>query len=246
MTRVVSLVPSLTETLHAWGHDPVACTRFCLRDDLPTVGGTKDPDLDAIEALAPDLVVVDREENRREDAEELVERGIEVHVLHIASLVDVGEQLPMLAARLGLDIDPPVPAAEPTATGSARSAAEPTTVTSARLAAQPTAVTSARSVVVPIWRRPWMILGPGTYGADLLGRLGFDVVGTESYQQVDELPGADLVIAPDEPYPFAERHRSELSVASEVVFVDGRDLLWWGARTSAALDRLGRQLASRS
>ena len=67
--RVVSLVPSVTESLLAWGVVPVACTRFCEQPDLVHVGGTKDPDIDAIVSHAPSLVVVDREENRRDDAE---------------------------------------------------------------------------------------------------------------------------------------------------------------------------------
>ena len=78
--RVVSLLPSVTETLRTWRLDPVACTRFCEQPDLPRVGGTKDPDVDAIVALRPDLVVVDEEENRREDAEALVAAGLEVFV----------------------------------------------------------------------------------------------------------------------------------------------------------------------
>ena len=57
LSRVVSLVPSITETLSSWDVTPVACTRFCERPDLPHVGGTKDPDIDDIVALAPDLVV---------------------------------------------------------------------------------------------------------------------------------------------------------------------------------------------
>src|SRR5205807_1142907 len=68
--RVVSLVPSVTESLLAMGVTPVAVTRFCEQPGLPTVGGTKDPDVAAIVALGPDLVVVDEEENRREDADE--------------------------------------------------------------------------------------------------------------------------------------------------------------------------------
>ena len=74
--RVVSLVPSVTETLLAWGIEPVACTRFCEQPDLPHVGGTKDPDLASIIGLAPDLVVLDREENRKEDAEALASAGM--------------------------------------------------------------------------------------------------------------------------------------------------------------------------
>ncbi len=63
--RIVSLVPSFTETLSAWDRTPIGCTKFCERDDLEHVGGTKIPDIDHIVALAPDRVVVDVEENRR-------------------------------------------------------------------------------------------------------------------------------------------------------------------------------------
>src|ERR1700722_16311098 len=99
--RVVSLVPSVTETLLAWGIEPVACTRFCEQPTLTHVGGTKNPDVDAIVALSPDLVVLDEEENRREDFESLVGAGLEVHALAIRDLDDVGPALTALAARLG-------------------------------------------------------------------------------------------------------------------------------------------------
>ena len=57
--------------------------------------------------------------------------------------------------------------------------------------------------------------------------------------------GADIVIAPSEPYPFAERHRAELEQVAPVVFIDGRDLVWWGARTRGALQRL-REVLTRT
>ena len=98
--RIVSLVPSATETLAAWDRTPVACTRFCERPDLPHVGGTKDPDVDAIVGLAPDLVVVDAEENRREDHDALVAAGIDVHVLAIRSVGDLDPQLGGLSDRV--------------------------------------------------------------------------------------------------------------------------------------------------
>ena len=84
--RVVSLVPSVTETLTAWNVEPIACTRFCERPDLPHVGGTKNPDIAAIVALAPDLVVVDRQENRREDADALGRAGLQLSVLDVRSI----------------------------------------------------------------------------------------------------------------------------------------------------------------
>ena len=79
--RVVSLVPSVTETLLAWDIAPIAVTRFCEQPDLPHVGGTKDPDVDAIVALRPDLVVMCDEENRREDADALRPPACPIHVM---------------------------------------------------------------------------------------------------------------------------------------------------------------------
>ncbi len=222
--RVVSLVPSVTETLSAWGAEPVACTRFCERNDLPHVGGTKNPDVDVVVELAPDLVVVDVEENRREDAEALADAGLDVHVLHIRSLADVDEQLPLLAEIVG--VPPPPPLVLPADPPERRSRA-----------------------VVPIWRRPWMTIGPDTYGASLLRSLGVDVSPTDRGDyptvELDELAslGVDVVLAPDEPYVFTERHRPELEVVAPVLFVDGKDLFWWGARTPGAIERLREVVA---
>lgn len=215
--RVVSLVPSVTETLLAWGIEPIACTRFCEQPGLRHVGGTKDPDVAAIAALAPDVVVVDEEENRREDHDALVAAGVAVHVLAVRSLADVDEQLAGLAERLGASW-------EPLALGAA---------------APPT-----RTAYVPIWKRPWMALGAPAYGTDVLRHLGVRNVAADLGAYPTLSPedaasrGSDLVVAPSEPYPFAERHRGDLEVAGEVLLVDGRDLVWWGARTSAALERL--------
>ena len=219
--RVVSLVPSITETLLAWGITPAACTRFCEQPSLTHVGGTKDPDLRAIEALAPDLVVVDREENRLEDHDELVAAGLRVHVTAVRRLDQLDDEMDRLAGAVGaewqpLGLPPPPP---------------------------PT-----RSAFVPIWRRPWMALGHPTYGSTVLEALGVAnaAAGRGPYpeMELDEAAAAapDLVVAPSEPYPFGERHRDELERVAPVRFVDGRDLLWWGERTRTALDRLRVEL----
>ena len=219
--RVVSLVPSATETLRAWGVEPVACTRFCEQPDLPTVGGTKNPDVGGIVALAPDLVVVDEEENRLEDHDELVAAGLAVHVLSIRSLADVDEQLPELAATLGATWEPVGPVA-------------------------PRPI--RRRAFVPIWRRPWMALGEGTYGASVLAALGVAVVppGAGRYPAV-ALEGlgsepVDVVLVPSEPYAFTDAHLRELAAVAPPRRVDGKDLLWWGVRTAGALERLGQRL----
>lgn len=220
--RVVSLVPSVTETLLAWGVEPVACTRFCEQPHLHHVGGTKDPDVAAITALAPDLVVVDEEENRREDHDALVAAGLTVHVLAVRDLADLDDQMAGLAAAVGGRWEPLGPIAE----------------------APP-----ARRAFVPIWRRPWMALGEPTYGSSVLRALGITNVaaadGPYPTVELDTMAArrCDLVVAPSEPYPFAERHRPELERVAPTVLVDGRDLLWWGARTRGALARLAEVLA---
>ena len=223
--KIVSLVPSVTESLLAWGVEPVACTRFCEQPDLRHVGGTKDPDLDAIVALAPDLVVVDREENRRQDAEELRSRGIEVMDLHVVSVESAVTETARLAAATGCPFD----------------ATPPTMSRTGRVTA-----------FVPIWRRPWMTLNAATYGASMLASIGVGVShadAAETYPVVEshELggTGATIVLLPTEPYAFAERHVSEIAALTgidDVRIVDGKDLFWWGVRTAEARTRLAAQL----
>ncbi len=227
--RVVSLVPSVTESLLEWGIEPVACTRFCEQPGLRHVGGTKDPDIEAIVGLRPDMVVVDREENRREDAASLISHGIDVLDLHVTSVASARTETRRLAAAVGASV----------------------TVD----AECDTRATSVRAFV-PIWRRPWMTINASTYGASVLASLGVEVTharAASTYPEVasDELAaigqsGVGLVLLPTEPYAFADRHIAEIRDAtgiSDVRIVDGRDLFWWGVRTPAALARLGEQLA---
>ena len=230
--RVVSLVPSATETLLALGVTPVACTRFCEQAGIRTVGGTKNPDLEAIIGLAPDLVIVNDEENRREDADALVAAGLELHSMSPRSFADVEPAIAAIAGAIG--------AAVPAATGAPAVAdAEPV---------------PRRRTVVFVWRRPWMALTADTYAASLLSLLGCDQVALghdgNRYPEVDlgavAIATPALILLPDEPYGFTERHRAEVAGAipgADVMLVDGRDLFWWGVRTSAALERLRARLA---
>lgn len=222
MARVVSLVPSVTETLASWGVDPVACTRFCERPDLAHVGGTKNPDVDAIVDLAPDLVVLDRHENRREDADALVAAGLRIVALDVDSLAGLPAQLELLAAAVGADPPPlAVPRLRPL----------------------------GRRVFVPIWRRPWMTIAGGTYGSALLEAMGVANVFADAeatYPEVDlrevARGGADVVLVPSEPYDFRDEHLIELQAVAPTVRVDGQDLFWWGTRTPSAMRRLYERL----
>lgn len=215
--RVVSLVPSITETLLAWGIEPVACTRFCEQPELPHVGGTKNPDIEAIVELAPDLVLLNDDENRIQDHDALVGAGLDVHVVRVNRVEDVPPALRVLARRLGISYE------------------------SADLPA-PRPIT--RRAFVPIWRRPYMTMGSDTYGSSLLAHVGIENVFGDSTRYpeltLDDATerAPDVVLAPTEPYPFSERHRAELETVAPVRFVDGKDLFWWGARTVDAIMRL--------
>ena len=216
--RVASLVPSVTETLSAWGVEPIACTRFCERPDLAHVGGTKNPDIAAIVALRPDLVVMDVEENRREDADALTAAGLTVVALHVDSLTGLPEQMVRLATAVGVDV-PPLAIPEPPA--------------------------ATLRAVVPIWRRPWMTISGATYGSDLLRAIGVVNVFADADRPYPEVTLADMaarspdvVLVPSEPYVFTDEHLTELSAVAPTIRVDGQDLFWWGARTPAAIERL--------
>ncbi|MEP6658965.1 MAG: helical backbone metal receptor [Acidimicrobiales bacterium] len=222
--RVVSLVPSVTESLLTWGVVPIAVTRFCEQPSLRAIGGTKDPDIAAIVALHPDLVVVNDEENRSEDAVQLESEGMVLHVTRVRTLADVGPCLEALADAVGV-----------------RYRADPLVASAA--------TTRARAFV-PIWRRPWMTMNADTYGSSVLATVGVTNVYADEPERYptttvldarDRLP--DLVVAPSEPYPFGERHVRELeTVAADVRLVDGRDLFWWGTRSAEAVERLREAL----
>jgi ABC-type Fe3+-hydroxamate transport system substrate-binding protein len=232
--RVVSLVPSLTEALAVTVPERlIAATDWCTHPpglDVPRVRGTKNPDRRAIEALAPDLVVANQEENRRLDVERLRAAGIPVWVTAIESVDDALRSLRRLfTSVLGVG-EPPwlrIAAAE-----WSRPAPPP-----------------VRSVAVPIWRDPWMVVGPRTFTGDLLSRLGlrnvFDA-GSARYPQVelDDLlaAGPDLVLLPDEPYAFTAADGPEAFPGRRTVLVPGRRLTWYGPSMATAraelLDRL--------
>ena len=236
--KVVSLVPSATETLLALGVRPIACTRFCEQPGIETVGGTKDPDVAAISLLRPDLVVVNDEENRLDDVERLRRLGLSIHEMSPRSVADVGPAVAALAGAVAAEVPDPFGREAWGAWLEERRR---------QRRGEP------RRTFVLVWRRPWMTLAGDTYGSSLLQLLGcFNVFtgrGTR-YPTVDLAEGAgrqpDLVLLPTEPYPFKERHAAEIARSfpdATVSIVDGQDLFWWGIRTPGAADRLAEALA---
>ncbi|CAM2910495.1 helical backbone metal receptor [Skermania piniformis] len=227
--RIVSLVPSLTESVA--GTDPAAlvgATDWCTHPaDLavPRVRGTKNPDLRAVLALAPDVVLANQEENRRRDVERLRAAGLAVWVTRIETLDQAFDSLRrMFAEALGWRVPDWLGAAE-------------------RVWAGPAPDRGA--VVVPVWRDPWMVVGRSTFTGDLLHRLGYRNVFADHPDRYPRLPLADLlsqspdvVLLPDEPYPFAADDGPEAFAELPTVLVSGRDLTWYGPSLLGARERL--------
>jgi ABC-type Fe3+-hydroxamate transport system substrate-binding protein len=217
-TRVVSLVPSLTEALAASATDLlVGATDWCTHPaglDVARVRGTKNPDLAAIRGLSPDLVVANQEENRELDVRRLRESGVAVWVTRIETVEEALASMSRLfASALGL--------ADPAWLREARS-----------LWAAP--APRRLSVAVPIWRDPWMVVGSSTYTDDLLSRAGLANVmagrdgryPTVTTAEIDDA-GADVVLLPDEPYVFTAEDGPE-ALTTPTRLVSGRLLTWYG------------------
>jgi len=248
--RIVSLVPSLTEALFALGLGPrvVGVTDWCIHPadgvaGLPKLGGTKNPDLPAILALAPDLVIANREENRRRDVERLEAAGIAVWVTYPRTVRE-GAQLLRELAGLGAE-------------GAAvRDVVEPVEAAIAEAERRPPA--RRLRVFCPIWRDPWMSIGADTYADDLLRLCGGENVfagrDERRYPRVTlaevEAAAPEVVLLPDEPYRFAEADVAELSRLDlpaardgRIHLIDGTWVSWYGPRIARAVGALRALLA---
>ena len=234
LTRVVSLVPSLTEAFAATRREAlVGATDWCTHPadlDVARVRGTKNPDRAAIAALEPQLVVCVQEENRELDVRRLREVGVPVWVGVIESVDDALRVLRQLLTEV-LRWDEPAWLREVErlfGEGTDEAAAPPT------------------RVAVPIWRDPWMVVGSRNYTTDLLARLGMsNVFGDHEgrYPHVDvgqvDTAGADVVLLPDEPYVFTDADGPEAFSRTPTRLVSGRLLTWYGPALVEAWEQLG-------
>ncbi len=239
--RIVSLCPSLTELVFDLGLEDalVGRTKFCVHPAdrvgrIEKVGGTKNPKIDRIVELEPDLVLLNEEENRIEDAEALAAAGVPCHT---SMPVDVGDTAEMVRS-IGRAVRRPE-AAEAIAADIERRAA--------RVRAAAEGRPGARYAYL-IWRDPIMTVSDDTFVAALLGLAGgMNVFGgaDERYPTIsaDELAGSDPdgVLLSTEPFPFDETYRDELVEATGLPvgrfhIVDGELLSWHGSRTPAGID----------
>lgn len=242
--RIVSLVPSLTEALFAFGlADRIAgVTRYCVEPaearKKPRVGGTKNVDATKVRALDPDLVLANVEENTREDVDVLITAGLPMFITYPRTVAGAVAELHLLAEMTGATAEAaPILSKANDAFSSAEAANQ-----------------RRRPIrtFCPIWRNPWMTIGPDTYMHDFLRVCGAENVYSDSperYPQIELAEVAerrpDVILLPDEPYRFGKRHVSEVIETLgdlRTYLVDGKSLCWYGPRIGPALVEVQRLL----
>jgi ABC-type Fe3+-hydroxamate transport system substrate-binding protein len=219
--RVVSLVPSLTETLFdlGAGDSVVGITDFCIfpKDlDRPRVGGTKNPHIDEIRALKPDVVYMNLEENLARHAEE-IEKFAPVFVTEPKSVDDVEQLFIVLGAIHDLD---------------------PSELRLALNREREQMPQRSFTFACAIWKKPWMWCGGDTYVSNLIETAG----GTNVLRDQKRYPSidvhdidAEVIFLPDEPYVFTEEDASLITKAKVVGPFPGHLFTWHGSRTILGL-----------
>jgi ABC-type Fe3+-hydroxamate transport system substrate-binding protein len=243
--RIASLVPSLTELLFALGlgERVVARTGFCVHPrpaitGVPKIGGTKDPDLRKLRALAPTHLIVNVDENRRDVVDAAREFVPSVIVTHPAGPVDNVRLYRLFGAIF---------AREARAAELARNFAD-------ALATLDAAAAGLRreSVVYVVWRNPWMCVTRDTYVGATLARAGLDVLPAHAERRYPDLAdddaawrAADRILLATEPYAFRPRDATRVAnwLDKPVHLIDGEWTSWYGVR---AIDGLARLAAFRT
>lgn len=242
--RIVSLVPSTTESVCAFGARErlIGCTNWCTHPEdmlrgVARVGGTKNPKRDAIARLEPDLVLCNAEENREEDIEWLRARA-PVLVQAPCTVAEAAMALAELGEALGCE-----------------DAAAPFVGSIARHIAAPPPSRRLRAFYA-IWKKPWMSVSSSTYIHDVLRLAGFDNVMAEASSRYPEVQVADIaalqpdvVLLPDEPWVFDDEQAREIAASAvfgsaKIMLCGGRDFCWHGVHAKDGV-RMARELAQR-
>ena len=232
---IISLVPSLTELLFdlGLGDQLTGRTRFCVHpegkvNDVPIIGGTKNPRIEKIQEINPDLIIANKEENRKEDIEKL-SPAAEILVTDIESIEDALLTIYDIGCKCG-------------AKERAESLISDIRTELGRIPGEP-----VQRVAYLIWREPWMTIGSDTYIHSVLSNWNLkNVFGDQprypkfSLKELHQKK-PDLILLSSEPYPFKEKHKAEVQEAcldSEVLLVDGEWFSWYGSRMLSSFKKL--------
>lgn len=232
---IVSLVPSLTELLFDLGLEEQlkGRTRFCIHpegkvENIPIIGGTKNPRLDKIKEISPDVIIANKEENRLEDVTEL-ETFAEILLTDIGSIedalltiYDIGKKFNVEKKAESLIVD-------------------------IRTQLNEVPDEPVQSAAYFIWRDPWMTVGRDTYIHSVLKTWNLENVYKDHIRypktSLDELrkKNPDLILLSSEPYPFKEKHLEEIEDVFpliRVLLINGEWFSWYGSRMLPSFKKL--------
>ena len=222
--KIISLVPSITETLFDFGltaDEVVGRTKFCIHPldlvkKVEVIGGTKNLNIDKIRSLKPDLIIANKEENEKLQVEELM-KDFKVWVTDIETLEDNANFISELGKVLNK---------EDLAKNYNHKIASGFTQIK---------VSQTKRIAYLIWKNPYMTVGSDTFIHEVLQKLGFENLfkNKKRYPEVsvEELKRADLILLSSEPFPFQQKHIDELRRElpnTEIFLVDGEVFSWFG------------------
>ncbi|WP_010137097.1 ABC transporter substrate-binding protein [Ochrovirga pacifica] len=237
-TKIVSLVPSITETLYDLNLEEfiVGVTKFCIspphfKHVKNIVGGTKDADIEKIKALKPDLVFCNKEENTPEIVEQL-KTFTQVFVTQIESVEDTIRMIQNIGVILNRRTEGDLLIR--------KIELKQKEFINFMQQYQP------KKVAYFIWYKPWMVAAEGTYINHLLDLCKYENI----YQNLTQYPEIDpkrirydgdpeVLFFSSEPFPFQDKHAFEISEytnRSSAVFVDGEMFSWFGSRLLKSFD----------
>lgn len=233
--RIISLVPSQTELLVDMGlkDSLVGITKFCvhpedLRKEKEVVGGTKDVNFDTIQALNPDVILGNKEENTRK----MVEQLKEIAPVHLSDVDSVDDTLDLIEDYGELfEVEQIAQELKNSITRARKNFQE----------ARRSANQSNLKVAYFIWRKPWMVVGSDTFIDTMITEQGwtnaFGDIERYPLVKLEDLPDCDLVLLSSEPFPFQEKHKKEIAEyidSDKIFFVDGEYFSWYGSRLKTA------------
>lgn len=238
--KIISLVPSITETLFDFGlttDEVIGRTKFCIHPsdlvkNVEVIGGTKNLNIEKIRSLKPDLIIANKEENEKLQVEELM-KDFKVWVTDIETLEDNQDFISNLGTllnkeNLALDFNQKIASVFTNIKGS-----------------------DSKKVAYLIWKNPYMTVGSDTFINEILVRSGFENLFKDRTRYpeilVEDLKDADLIFLSSEPFPFQQKHIDELQIElpnKEIVLVDGEAFSWFGTHLMKVGDYL-KELSSK-
>ena len=225
--KVISLVPSITETLHALGLDEevVGITKFCVHpkqwfESKIRIGGTKNLDIQKIRDLHPTLILANKEENVKEQVEELA-KDFEVLLTDVNNFDEALQMIATVGTAVNKEFE------------------ANSLIAQIRSGFDSLKVNNLKSAAYLIWQDPYMTIGDDTFISDMMQKAGFKNVFAQlnRYPQitVEEIRklSPEFVLLSSEPFPFKQKHADALQQQlpdSKIILVDGEMFSWYGSR----------------